>query len=307
LHIRDQMLGARLERIEQQETSIKALEQDSVSCHQELAGLKETLADVEREKAVSDERQRVLQASLDERTIRLHRSESYRADQDRVLGKLESALKASEEGRLQKLQEVGDCRNHIQRLEDELSLGNQTIHSLEKSVTSLQSQLQQAHDTLAEKTRDLSSAAEKIAGLGAELAAREQRIVAQEREITALRAQLHVAGESIAEGNRRQSAAEEKIVRLENGGRALLEKLGQRERAMATLETELLRLREMDVLNGQHISRQKQQLEELVAMVAGLESEQVALKAHLVAGQGELDRYRSYRVVKLIDRFRQTK
>ena len=72
------------------------------------------------------------------------------------------------------------------------------------------------------------------------------------------------------------------------------------------LAAEISRMQQLELLNKQRIALQKKQIDGGKSHTAALESELVAINAQMQNIQQELERYRSYRVVKLIDKFADT-
>jgi len=75
------------------------------------------------------------------------------------------------------------------------------------------------------------------------------------------------------------------------------------ESTISQLDTDIQRIKNIDILNRKRIALQKVQLEKAGAHGAALESELIALRAEHAEQSLSLERYRSYRVVKILDKF----
>ena len=374
MHIRDQMLGERLDRIHQLEASVRELqatvekqqgEFDNATrvTRERNAWLEQRIQDIEAELKAT-------QLTLDEKLTYLKQCEVYIAEQDQALeeqGKQindfgntlarltqqladeatqysaglqerQQVIAERDNALLARQQEVADCRDEIAQLDAELHRQVQAHNeqqalasTLTHEVAKLQQVLQAREQDLKLKNQRIQSQDKQLDDLRAELARIQSQLATQEncnrglevdlqqrattlierdktiRELeltrTTLQQQLALAHAAVEDKTNMLQIVDSQREQLEKALAALNADLAERTVSIVNLQQDVERLQQLDNLSKQRAAMQKKQIDTLRSHVAALESEEVALKAQLEARQQELQRYRSYRVVKLIDKF----
>jgi hypothetical protein len=286
LQEKQQILENQSERITGLEHLLSDQEKQCVDAKASAVQLK---AELEQYTDATQKRLAEKQQTLDGKLAYLRQCELYMADQARVLETLELTLVERETALARGQREVQDSHLRIAQLQNDLktALNQQSGH---------EQQIAMQDDTITTLKRHIARQADRQLRLETELATTQQQIEDMQQK-------LREADTSYTDVASQLNSARMEIDVLDGKNNSLRTQLGQRDEIIGQLQQEIQRLQKMDEMARQIGSLQKQDIDQLKTHVAALESTQVALETRLKVRKQELERYRSYRIVRLIDRF----
>jgi hypothetical protein len=304
---KQQILERQSERITGLERLLSDQERQCVDAKASAVQLK---AELERYTDVTQTQLTEKQQILDEKLAYLRQCEIHMADQARVLEALEQTLTEREVMLARNQQEAQRSRDQTTQLENDLK-------TVRYQQSGYEQQIAMQDDTVTTLKRHIARQSDRQLRLDAELATTQQQLQAvdiansqtgkqlqgAQADIKGLKQELQVLHASHVDVSRQLHVVQQENKELGKAGDSLRGELGRRDEIIGQLQQEVQRVQKMDEMARQIGNLQKRDIDQLKTHVAVLESEAIALKAQLEVRQKELERYRSYRVVRLLDKF----
>jgi len=185
-------------------------------------------------------------------------------------------------------QQLGEYAERVRVSEEALKASQARIEELDGVSRTQQQQLGEYTEKLRSGEEAMTASQMRVASLDSALF--ELNSLLSERDRNLHENKLLIE-QNIRNINEKEVILTEKI--------QLLDSTNQR---VSEFSAEIDRLRGLDAVNHQRLALQKMQLEKFKAHSAALESEMVALRAEHEERVRQLQRYRSYRMVKVIDK-----
>lgn len=199
---------------------------------------------------------------------------------------------------------VGDQKGiEIANLAKQLSDRNMAIQQRETNLAAQLKQIAEQKQTLTEYDAKVTAQENILSANATEIEKYKMTIADMEKQIADLVQLKDQHKAAIASQLADIDSNQKHIHDLEVSTAALKSEIQALVVDKENLGMEMSRMQQLDQLNKQRIALQKKQLDGGKSHAAALESELVAINTQMQNLQQELERYRSYRVVKLIDKF----
>lgn len=296
-----------------------------------IAVARETIEQLQNAIAEKDDAVTALNVACSDHVIQINEKDALLLDANRRIRQLENELQAQSEIRMaleQKLvlheelvsrrdnellslnDRISDAYSKLSENEILLKRSEELLNSKNHEISSVKSLLAERDETIKSMNKAMQSQLSSISVLGRDLEAERRKIAelsadihARNVRIDTLDAELSESRKIVAERDH-QIAELDKIIRLAQ--QDISEKMvviGERDATISLLQAEKSRLDNLDGLNRQRLGLQKKQIESVKAHAAALESEIVAMKTLSESLTRDLERYRSWRTVRLLDKF----
>jgi len=296
------------EAYQQQQVVMRQLEQDILHLREENNSLSVRLSDADQSIKHKDESIFILR---DEQALFRKNSEENREYIGKCHGRIseQDATLADQRVTISSLQErIHAAEERIRSQIEQMQQQDHQIHTvtsyrdeLKKSMDDLQGR----HDAIDLKSRDqLKSLTEKetvISDQKAIISSMEERIQGAEERMRSQIEQLQLQESAHKELRQQMSAQLALTDRIQGESQDWQERTRQTQAELDQVRQEVSRLEGLDRIHQQRLALQKQQLEKLRAHAAALESELVAIRSERVVLNAQLERYRSFRLVRTID------